>query len=102
MNRTIKDATTKAFHYPGLDALKAHVFAFVSAYNFAKHLKALRRRTPFQAICDAWAKDPAIFKSTRTTSSRNQTPRLRTHCPSQKMTMAAIVMAPKKVVAQRS
>lgn len=62
MNRTIKDATTKAFHYPGLDALKAHVFAFVSAYNFPKHLKALRWRTPFQAICDAWAKDPAIFK----------------------------------------
>lgn len=62
MNRTIKDATTKAFHYPGLDALKAHVLAFVSAYNFAKHLKALRWRTPFQAICDAWAKDPAIFK----------------------------------------
>ena len=62
MNRTIKDATTKAFHYPDLDALKAHVLAFVTAYNAAKHLKALRWRTPFQAICDAWAKDPAIFK----------------------------------------
>jgi transposase InsO family protein len=62
MNRTIKDATTKAFHYPDLDALKAHVLAFVRAYNFAKHLKALRWRTPFQAICDAWAKEPAIFK----------------------------------------
>jgi transposase InsO family protein len=31
MNRTIKDATTKAFHYPDLDALKAHVMAFVTA-----------------------------------------------------------------------
>jgi transposase InsO family protein len=62
MNRTIKDATTKAFHYPDLDALKAHVLAFVTAYNFARHLKALRWRTPFQAICDAWAKEPAIFK----------------------------------------
>jgi len=61
MNRTIKDATTKAFHYPDLYALKAHVLAFVMAYNFAKHLKALRWRTPFQAICDAWAKDPDIF-----------------------------------------
>ena len=28
----------------------------------AKHLKALRCRTPFQAVCDAWTKDPAIFK----------------------------------------
>ena len=62
MNRTVKDATIKAFHYPDLEALKAHVLAFVRAYNFAKHLKALRWRTPFQAILDAWTKDPSIFK----------------------------------------
>jgi len=62
MNRTVKEATIKAFHYPGLEALKAHVLAFVTAHNFAKHLKALRWRTPFQAICDAWAKDPTVFK----------------------------------------
>jgi transposase-like protein len=62
MNRTIKDATIKAFHYPDLDALQVHVLAFVRAYNFAKHLKALRWRTPFEAICDAWTKDPSAFK----------------------------------------
>ncbi len=62
MNRTVKEATVKAFHYPDLDSLKAHVLAFVTAYNLAKHLKALRWRTPFQAICDAWTKDPSIFK----------------------------------------
>ncbi len=62
MNRTVKEATIKAFHYPDLDALRAHVFAFVRACNFAKHLKALRWRTPFQAVCDAWTKDPTIFK----------------------------------------
>jgi transposase InsO family protein len=62
MNRTVKEATVKAFHYPGLDALRAHVLAFVRAYNFAKHLKALRWRTPFQAICDTWTKDPSGFK----------------------------------------
>ncbi len=62
MNRTVKEATVKAFHYPDLEALQAHVLAFVTAYNFAKHLKALRWRTPFQAILDAWAKDPSIFK----------------------------------------
>ena len=62
MNRTVKDATIKAFHYPGNEALKAHVLAFVRAYNFAKHLEALRWRTPFQAILDAWAKDPSAFK----------------------------------------
>lgn len=36
--------------------------AFVTAYNFAKHLKALRWRTPYQVICEACTKDPSIFK----------------------------------------
>jgi hypothetical protein len=62
MNRTVKEATVKAFHYPDLDGLKAHVLAFVRAYNFAKHLKALRWRTPFQAIRDAWKTDPSVLK----------------------------------------
>ena len=62
MNRTIKEATIKAFHYPELDSLKAHVLAFVCAFNFAKHLKALRWKTPHQTIADAWQKNPAIFK----------------------------------------
>ena len=52
----------RRYHYPDLDALEAHVLAFVRAYNFAKHLKALRWRTPIQAILDTWAKDPSIFK----------------------------------------
>jgi hypothetical protein len=62
MNRTIKDATVKAFHYSDLESLKAHVLAFVRAHNFAKHLKALRWRTPFEAICDAWTRHPDRFK----------------------------------------
>src|SRR5271163_3659756 len=33
-----------------------------TAYNFAKHLKALKWRTPYQVICEAWTKDPSIFK----------------------------------------
>jgi hypothetical protein len=62
MNPTIKDATVKAFHYDDLESLKAHVLAFVTAYNFAKHLKALRWRTPYQAICGACTNDPSAFK----------------------------------------
>jgi hypothetical protein len=61
MNRTIKEATIKAFHYPSLESLKAHVLAFVAARNFAKYLKALRWKTPFEAICAAWTKDPSAF-----------------------------------------
>src|ERR1700733_13351063 len=62
INRTIKDATVKIFHYDDLHSLKAHVLAFVTAYNFAKPLKALKWRTPYQVICEAWTKAPAIFK----------------------------------------
>src|SRR3954452_395992 len=62
MNRIVKDATIKASPYPSLEGLRSHVPAFVAAYNFAKHLKALRWRTPFEAIQDAWTKDPSPFK----------------------------------------
>ena len=62
MNRTVKDATVRAFHHETTQALCAHVLAFVAAYNFAKHLKALRWRTPFQTICEAWKTDPTSFR----------------------------------------
>src|SRR3954471_4424907 len=62
MNRTVKEATIKAFHHPDSEALQAHILAFVTAYNFAKHLKALQWRTPYEAIQDAWTKDPSPFK----------------------------------------
>jgi transposase-like protein len=62
MNRTVNEATIKAFHYPDFASLKAHVLAFVSAYNFAKHLKAIRWKTPFEAVCHAWTTSPEIFK----------------------------------------
>ena len=58
----VKDATIKAFHYPDLEALQTHVLAFVRAYNVAKHLKALRWRTPFQAVRDACKANPSSFK----------------------------------------
>ena len=63
MNRTIKQATIKALHYPDLQSLQAHALAFVCAFNFAKHLKALRCKTPYQTIVDAWQKNPAMFKT---------------------------------------
>jgi hypothetical protein len=33
----------------------------VKIYNFAKHLKALRWKTPFEAIARAWTNNPSIF-----------------------------------------
>ena len=61
MNLTLKEATVKSFHYETLASLAAHLQPFVLAYNFAKHLKTLRWKTPFQAVCEAWTKDPSAF-----------------------------------------
>jgi transposase InsO family protein len=62
MNRTVKDAIVKVFHYEDLESLKAHVLAFVAAYNFARHLKALHWKTPVQTVLQAWTNDPSRFR----------------------------------------
>ena len=46
MNRTIKDATVKRFHYDNHDQLRQHLSDFVDADNFARRLKTLRGLTP--------------------------------------------------------
>ncbi len=46
MNRTIKEATVKRFHYDSHDQLRQHLADFVAAYNFARRLKTLRGLTP--------------------------------------------------------
>lgn len=50
MVRTIKDATVRAFHYATIDDLRRHVRDWLLAYNYAKQLKALRFRTPLEAV----------------------------------------------------
>src|SRR5690606_11683228 len=61
MVRTIKEATVRAFHYASIDDLRRHVRDWLLAYNYAKQLKALRFKTPFEAICQISDKKPEIF-----------------------------------------
>ena len=75
MNRTVKDATIKIFHYPFFDALKTHVRAFITAYNFAKHLKALRRRPRLQLSAMPGLKYRIVSSFNRTISLQDHTPR---------------------------
>jgi hypothetical protein len=51
MNRTIKEATVKRYYYQSHDHLKQHLHTFLTAYNFAKHLKTLKGLTPYEYIC---------------------------------------------------
>ena len=54
MNRTIKDATVKRYHYDSHDQLRTHLADFMAAYNFARRLKTLSGLTPYEYICKIW------------------------------------------------
>jgi transposase InsO family protein len=62
MNRTIKDATVKRYHYDTHDQLRAHLQLFVDAYNHARRLKTLRGLTPYEYVCHLWTKEPKRFR----------------------------------------
>jgi transposase InsO family protein len=61
MNRTLKEATVKTYHYQTHDHLKEHLHTFLMAYNFAKRLKTLIGLTPYEYICQCWHKEPDRF-----------------------------------------
>ncbi|ROT93427.1 IS481 family transposase [Altererythrobacter sp. FM1] len=61
MVRTIKEATVKSFHYASIQELRRHVSDWLIAYNFAKQLKALKFRTPYEAIEELWKSKPDVF-----------------------------------------
>jgi transposase InsO family protein len=62
MNRTLKEATVRRYHYETHRQLEDHLAAFLDAYNFARRLKTLRGLTPYEAICKVWADEPNRFR----------------------------------------
>jgi transposase InsO family protein len=62
MNRTIKEATVKRYHYDRHEQLESHLADFISAYNFARRLKTLKGLTPYEYICKLWTKEPERFR----------------------------------------
>jgi transposase InsO family protein len=71
MNRTIKDATVKRFHYASHDQLRQHLADFVAAYNFGRRLKTLKGLTPYEFICKQWTSEPKSSASTHSTKCRD-------------------------------
>uniref|UniRef100_B0SX70 Putative transposase n=1 Tax=Caulobacter sp. (strain K31) TaxID=366602 RepID=B0SX70_CAUSK len=51
MNRAIKQATVKRFHYETHDQLRHHLGDFIDAYNFARCLKTLLGLTHYEYVC---------------------------------------------------
>jgi transposase InsO family protein len=62
MNRTIKEATVKRFHYDSHLQLQEHLNLFISAYKFGRRLKTLKGLTPYEFICKQWTKKPERFR----------------------------------------
>jgi transposase InsO family protein len=62
MNRTIKEATGKRFHYDNHAQLETHLADFISAYNFGRRLKTLKGLTPYEYICKIWTTEPERFR----------------------------------------
>jgi transposase InsO family protein len=61
MNRTIKEATVKRFHYDDHQQFETHLNDFINAYNYAKRLKTLKGLTPYEFICNVWATQTKQF-----------------------------------------
>jgi transposase InsO family protein len=61
MNRTIKEATVKRYHYDRHDQLENHLNGFINAYNYGKRLKTLKGLTPYEFIVKAWTNEPQRF-----------------------------------------
>ena len=62
MNRTIKEATVKRYHYETHDQLRQHLDDFIAAYNCARRLKTLRGLTPYEHVVKCWTDEPDHFK----------------------------------------
>ena len=63
MNRTIKDATVKRYHYGSHDELRQHLQLFIDAYNHGRRLKTLRGLTPYEYVARIWTEKPSRFKT---------------------------------------
>ena len=74
MNRTIKEATVKRYHYDSHQQLEAHLHDFINAYNYGRRLKTLKGLTPFEYICKIWTTNPERF----TLDPTHQSPGLNT------------------------
>jgi len=62
MNRIIKEAAVKLYHYGSHDQLRQYLQLFVDAYNHARRLKTLQGLTPYEYIASIWTKGPQRFK----------------------------------------
>ncbi len=62
MNKQIKNNTTRKYFYDNFEQLSNHLNQYMIAYNFAKQLKSLKFKTPYQKLVDIFDDDRDNFK----------------------------------------
>lgn len=60
-NGSLKEATTKKYHYDGFEHLEKHLQEFLLAYNFAKKLKSINYKTPMEFLSEKYKEIPKVF-----------------------------------------
>lgn len=60
-NRTVKSQTIRKYYYPDFDSLEKHLDSYVSAYNIAKKLKAIKFLTPVEKVVEIYKNKPKLF-----------------------------------------
>lgn len=61
MNRAIKYATVKRYHYDNHDQLRSHLSDFLDAYNYARRPKTVSGLTPYEYNYKIWTSEPDRF-----------------------------------------
>ncbi|MBB3710037.1 transposase InsO family protein [Aminobacter aminovorans] len=71
MNRTIKDATVKRFHYDNHEQLRRHLQDFTGAYNFARRLKSLKGSRPTSSSANSGPPNQIVSSSIQSIKCRD-------------------------------
>ncbi len=62
MNKKIKAHTTKKYHYESVESLKAHLMAYLLAYNFQRPLKGLKYMSPYDRMIEIYEDKAELFR----------------------------------------
>ena len=61
-NKTLKNHTTRAYHYESVAQMRRHMMAFLLVYNFQRPLRALKYAPPYAKITEIYDKSPELFR----------------------------------------
>jgi transposase-like protein len=61
-NKTLKNHTTKIYHYDSPEQLKLHLMTFLLYYNLQKKLKSLKFISPYDKLIQCYNENPDLFR----------------------------------------